>query len=208
MGFLRKLFGGQTKTESTMEDSSTLLDGSRGNIIIDFQKTISKLIAWEELEDVEFGMWLPCERDPHFYNSLIAEKWTIIYNLTQKHWSYITADLLKTLKLIDENTSRIGLPDDFQAFAYLTTENEQVILSTSKEKGIRLHFADSTSFDYRCEYLDKFIEYCTAWQGLISLLNGKQDEDLGFLKWWEFTSETSKKVNQVQPLTGVGQIVK
>ena len=100
--------------------------------------------------------------------------------MTKDNWSFITADLLKTLKLVDERTFRLGLPDNFQAFAFLSTDYEQVILSLSQEKGIRLHFAETTPFKYRVAFMDNFISYCKAWKSIIELNNGEKDENLGF----------------------------
>ncbi len=208
MSILKKLFGRQTNESSQEAKPEDKLDGSRGDIILNFQHSIQKSIEWDELKNVEFAMWLPCDEDKTFGTSTIAEKWTIIYSLTKDYWSFITADLLKTLKLVDEKTFRLGLPDNFKALAFLTTDNEQVILSLSQEKGIRLHFAETTPFKYRVAFMDNFISYCNAWKSIIELNNGKKDEDLGFEDWWLLTHKASMTVEEKEPLIGVGKIVK
>lgn len=187
-----------------MNESENLLI----NAILNFENTIQGSIAWEDLKDVDFAMWLPSEEDAIFESSPIINKWTTAYSITQRYWSYITADLLKTLKLVDENTHRLGLPDAFQAFAFLTTDGEQVIVSLSKEKGIRYHFARTTSLAYRLQFMDKFILYCKSWKELIDSRTGMQDDDLGFFNWWTLTVETSISVEKKDPLTGVGIITK
>ncbi|GAB4349628.1 MAG: hypothetical protein OHK0038_28340 [Flammeovirgaceae bacterium] len=208
MSIFKKLFGGQTKESSQDTRADNKLDGSRGDIILNFQHSIQKSIEWTDLMNVEFAMWLPCEEDKNFTSSPIAEKWTKIYSLTKDYWSFITADILKTLKLVDEKTFRLGLPDNFQPFAFLTTDNEQIVVSLSKEKGIRLHFAETTPFKYKVTFLDNFISYCNAWKSLIELNNGQKDENLGFEEWWLLTLKTATTVEEKEPLTGVGKIVK
>ena len=208
MSIFKKLFGGRTKESPQETKPEDKLDGSRGDTILNFQHSIQKSIEWNELKNVEFAMWFPCEEDKTFSTSSITEKWTILYSLTKDYWSFITADILKTLDLVDEETFRLGLPENFQAFAFLTTDNEQVILSLSQEKGIRLHFAETTSYKYRIAFMDNFISYCNAWKSLIELNNGEKDEDLGFEAWWLLTAKTSMAVEEKGPLTGVGKITK
>ncbi|WP_341904183.1 hypothetical protein [Fluviicola taffensis] len=214
MGFLKRLLGSNKKpTEQVSKQfenipSENESDGSRGNAILEFHRSIQTGINWNELNDVEFGMWLPNEKDPRFSESSIVEKWDVIYSITKDYWSYIAADILKILDEIDEETFRIGLPEDFQAFAFLTTEGEQIVFSISQEKGIRFHFSETTSLEYRSDFMDHFIAYCNAWKSLVKQNNGEQDEDLEFDKWWKYTLEVSKGVEEKEPLNGVGKIVK
>ncbi|MNJ91885.1 hypothetical protein D3C87_95400 [compost metagenome] len=214
MGILKKFFGSaKQNTEQIVEQPSETKpgiesDGSKGNAILDFYSCIQQIIEWEKLEDVEFGMWIPSENDKTFGKSPITEKWSEIYSVTKHHWSYITADFLKLLNVLDEETFRIGLPENFQAFAFLTRENEQMVFSVSQEKGIRFHFAETSSLEYRLQFMDNFITYCKAWKGLITENNGEQDEDLEYDKWWELTLKTSAAVEEKEPLTGVGKIMK
>ena len=214
MSIFKKLFGKPTK-ESTQEtdsenkiDSESKLDGSIGEIILKFQHSIQKPIEWNELKNVEFAMWLPCEEDKLFASSPMLEKWIVLYSLTKHYWSFITADILKTLKVVDENNMRVSLPDNFMAFAFLTTDDEQVILSLSKEKGIRLHFAETTPLKYRLLFMNNFILYCNAWKGMVDLNNGKKDEDIGFEKWWTLMVETTIGVEAIEPVLFVGSIAK
>jgi hypothetical protein len=210
MSIFKKLFGKPTKESSPViePENEHKLDESPGEKIITFQHSIKHSIEWNDLNDVEFAMWLPCDQDKLFASSPFTDKWTVAYSFTKYNWSYIAADLLKTLNLADEETFRIGLPDTFQAFAFLTTDDEQIILSLSEEKGIRLHFAETTSLNYRLLFMDHFVSYCKAWNDLIELNDGEKDDDLGFEKWWSLTLKTSISVEENEPLTGVGKIVK
>ncbi len=208
MGLFKRFFGKQPSENSVQIESENEMDGSKGNIILEFQRSIKESIDWNELEDVEFAMWLPCEEDKQFAKSPITDKWTEIYSITKLYWSYIAADILKTLGEIDEETFRIGLPENFQAFAFLTVEDEQIVFSVSQEKGIRLHFAKTTPFEYRLLFMDHFLSYCKAWKDLIEQNNGEQDDDLEFDRWWALTIKTSKTIEEKEQLTGVGKIVK
>lgn len=150
MSIFKKLFGKPTKESSPgiEPENEHKLGESPGENILAFQHSIKNSIEWNDLNSVEFAMWLPCDQDNLFASSPVIDKWTVAYTLTKYNWSYITADLLKTLNLVDEETFRLGLPDNFQAFAFLTTDDEQIILSLSQEKGIRFHFSESTSLNY------------------------------------------------------------
>jgi len=207
MSIFKKIFGGKSKEiiQNTTQVNKT--DGSFGDTILSFQNSIQKSIEWDDLKNVEFAMWLPCDEDKTFASSPITERWTTVYSLTKDYWSYITADLLKTLGLADEKTFRLGLPNNFEAFAFLTNDGEQVIMSLSKEKGIRLHFSEITPFKYKVTFLDNFISYCNSWKELIEFNNAKKDENLGFEEWWLLTLKTSISVEENEPLTGVGKIV-
>lgn len=208
MSIFKKFFGKKAKESPKDKKPENKSDGSRGEIILNFQYTIQKSIEWDELKDTRFAMWLPCDQDKLFASSPITDKWSTVYTLTRNYWSYITADLLKTLKIVDEKIFRLRLPDDFQSFAFLAPGNEQIILSLSAEKGIRLHFSETTSLDYRLSFMDNFIQYCKCWKELVDINKGTQDDDSGFQKWWAFTVETSIAIEENEPLTGVGIIVK
>ena len=59
MSIFKKLFGRQTKEssqETKPEEQLDRLDGSRGEIILNFQQSIQKSIEWNELKNVEFAM--------------------------------------------------------------------------------------------------------------------------------------------------------
>ncbi|MGV3611399.1 MAG: hypothetical protein ACO1N0_10645 [Fluviicola sp.] len=214
MGFLKKLFGGEKQPverpseQSTPQNKEYESDGSRGNAILDFHGSIHESIEWGQLEDVEFAMWLPAEKDPRFTESPMVERWNAVYAITKDYWSYIAADILQNLGEIDENTMRIGLPENFQAFAFLTGQDEQVVFSVSQEKGIRFHFSGSTDLEYRLEFMDRFITYCKAWKSLLAENGGEKDEDLGFDQWWKNMVKVSTGIEEKEPLTGVGKIVK
>ena len=176
-------------------------------MIAEFHIAIQKPIQWAELKETNFAMWFPCAQDPLFAASPIIENWSQIYSCTSIYWSYMTADLLKVLQEIDDDTFRMSLPDEFMTFPFLTLENEQVILSLSQEKGIRLHFAETTSFAYRAAFVHKFLVYCQGWKKLVDANHGELDEDLHFADWWNTTVNTSSMMEKSKPLSAVGKIV-
>lgn len=204
MSIFKRLFGGQEKQKT----DQALLDGSHGNLIATFQDIIAQKINWDELNDVEFAMWLPSENDNRFSNSEIISKWTEIFNLTNRYWSYITADLLKILKVIGDDEMQMELPQENTTFALLTNQNEQIILSLSAEKGIRFHFASTTSFEYRMNFLKDFLNYCKGWEGLVNKLNQPADENAEFSEWWALTIKASKMADINEPILAVGKIIK
>jgi len=183
-------------------------DGSRGDIIIHFKSLISGSLEWNKLSDIEFAMWLSSDDDLEITTSPVISEWAEIYALTRNYWSYIAADFLKTLGHIDEKTMRITLPEEFQAFAFTTSESEQVILSLSQEKGIRVHFAKTTPLKYKLDFLKDFKSYCRAWKELIDINNARQDEDLSFNEWWELALKTVEAIQQKEQVESFGKIMK
>ena len=206
MNLFNEAFG--ESSEETRGEPDHFSSESPVDRILMFQHSIQKPIEWATLNDVEFAMWLPCEEDNLFASSPITDKWTVAYSIIKFHWSYITAGVLKTLNLMDDKIFRIGLPDDFHAYSFLATENEQIVLSLSKEKGIRFHFAETTPLQYRVSFMDNFVSYCNAWKELVEQNDGEKDDDLGFEGWWLSTLETSKAVEENEPLIGVGKIIR
>lgn len=202
MSFFKKIFSKQVTDISNQPAGKTL-----ARLIVEFQQELN-LIEWDNLKDVRYAMWLPSDEDANFAASPVTEKWTQVYSITKDYWSYITANLLDTLGLIEKGMFRMDLPDQIQAYAFATKEGEQVILSLSKEKGIRLHFAETTSLDSRLHILNKFILYCKAWKDMIALTNETPDKDLGFAGWWDLLKKTSEEVEKGDPLEGVGKILK
>jgi hypothetical protein len=202
MSFFKRIFGKPVTENINLPSGKTL-----ARLIVEFQQDLN-LIEWDALKDVEYAMWLPCDQDKQFASSPITQKWTQIYSITKNYWSYITANLLDTLDLIDKGVFKTDLPEPLKAFAFATKEGEQIILSLSKEKGIRLHFAATTSLDYRLHILNKFALYCNAWKEMVGLTNEIPDEDVGFAGWWEATKKASEAVEKVEPIKGVGQIGK
>jgi hypothetical protein len=190
------------------QTDSKPFNGSIDNTILSFRHTLQKSIEWKDLKDVEFAMWAPCEQDSSFSSSPLVSKWTDIYELTKNHWTYLTADILKTLNLIQDETFRLELPEKLQSFAFLTSTNEQAILSLSQEKGIRFHFAQTTSLDHRLSFLDNFQDYCRAWIQWVELNKGEKDADIGFSRWWELMVEATKKSDAIEPIKMAGKIIK
>jgi hypothetical protein len=184
------------------------MDTQKGSAIIEFREHLNLTDLSAVPATIEFAMWLPSEQDQVFTDSLIKEKWNTIYELTKHCWSYITADMLKTLHVVDDGVARINLPNNFQAFIFNTKENEPVILSLETEKGIRLHLASTTTLYYRIDFLDKFIRYCDAFRYLVEFNNGDMDADTGVAGWWTSTREVSIEAEKKGPLKGVGKIAR
>ncbi len=206
MSLFKKLFDSGSQNRKKEENPKKMDNGERGLLLHNFHRTIKKTINKDELENVPFAMWLPCQEDSIFTSSEISNLWSLVYENTKNSWTYITADFLKKLGVAKEEDTRIDLPNDFMIFPYLTTDNVQIILSISREKGIRLHFSETTPYHYRLNYLKSFTEYCRAWNELIVKFNGDRDEAIGFTDWWQTMLEVAKQTEQKKPLTGIGQV--
>jgi hypothetical protein len=204
MGFLQRLFGGRKTPAPAAPD----LDGSRGAVIQAFHAIIAGPLDFDQLPDTDFAMWFPCTEDPAFVASPFQYRITEVFAAQSSHLSWIAGDFLKTLKVIrsEGTTARVELPEDTQYFAFETAQQEPVILTLSGEKGLRLHFAGTTAFGYRLQFLEAFLQYCTAWKALLELLNVPADPPAEFPGWWELTREMSLEMERHEPLLFVGKI--
>lgn len=206
MSLFKKLIGIGSQKNVEKEKPKQTDDGERGLMLHNFHQTIFKTISRNELENVPFAMWLPSHENSIFTSSEISNLWSYVYESTKNSWTYITADFLKKLGAANKEDTRIDLPNNLMIFPYLTTDNVQVVLSIWREKGIRLHFSESTPYSYRLNYLKNFAEYCRAWDELIVIFNGDRDKDIGFADWWKSMVEVAKQTEQKKPLTGIGQV--
>jgi hypothetical protein len=208
MSFLKNLFGGKKNDDAPAYSEPNLPPiPSPGAVMIAFEQAIGKTIELGDLREDQYTMWHPCDEDKQFVSSPLVGNWTMIYSITQSYWSYIFADLVKMLKLTDNPPFRLALPDELNTFAILTSDSGEVVLSVSKEKGIRLHFSEQTSFANRAGFLQQFANYCRAWKQTVDTNKGPKDNDLGFKQWWNQTVKVSAGIEEKgEPVLSVGTV--
>ena len=182
-------------------------DKKHDDAIHGFHKLIQKAIDWEMLENAEYAMWLPCKDDPSFSKSGITVRWTKIYESYKYIQSYIAADLLRYLGLIEDDINRMTLPEESDTITVQTDDNEQIIISFSQEKGIRFHFSESTSYNKRLCFLDSFTTYCRAMKKLVEDNNWGLDTDHESDSWWDATIKATANIEKNGPVEGVGKIL-
>ena len=74
--------------------------------------------------------------------------------------SYLLADILRSIKDIEDNVGRIELPDDEYSVALVGPENKPFILSASTKKGIIFHFhGERVTSRYRRLFWSHFNKY-------------------------------------------------
>jgi hypothetical protein len=202
MDFLKNIFG---KKEA--DPFKEALEGPHGAAIIAFREELDSVIEKTDLKEKNFAMWLPAEGDEKVASSPIIELWNSTYTASCRHWTYITADLLKVLKVLNGKTGRMELPREMVSFPFQTRDREQMLVSFSHEKGIRFHMAESTPLAYRVQFLDKFLAYCTAWATLVDQLQGEPDEDIGFKGWWDSALSVALQTEKQKAVMGLGKLV-
>lgn len=171
-----------------------------------FHQLIHQLSYNETIEDIEFAMWWASEDDPFFTKSVITDNWIKIYEITKHIQSYVAADLLRHLGLVENDINRMMLPDKIDSISILTNDNIKLIISFSREKGIRFHFSEYTPYEYQLNFLDSFIDYCLTMKKRVELNKWETDADSGSSDWWEATIRTSIIIEKNGQLDVVGKI--
>ncbi len=171
-----------------------------------FFNFLEKPISYEELREGEYALWLPCVEDQVFTKSRITKKWTDIYAANKTVQSYIAAEILRHFGLIEDFINRIQLPVDTDTIAIQATEGEHIIISFSQEKGIRFHFAESTAYNFRLDFLERFLHYCRAKKHQVDNEGWAQNLDNESAGWWESTVKVTANIEKNGPVEAVGKI--
>jgi len=106
-----------------------------------------------------FSVWWPTPEETVFQNSKSADNLRSIYHALNGYESYFIGRFFKALEIPEftgENVRRVALPDQEKTLTLVGPEEQSIIISFSKEKGIRLHFDRThTSFAYRTAILEQ-----------------------------------------------------
>jgi len=174
---------------------------------VDFDDFPGKPINWEELGDASYAIWAPSDEDPLFTKSQVTGRWTDIYETVQEIESYIAANILRNLGLSEDFVNRIELPDELNTIAVLAAGGIHIIISFSQDKGIRFHFPNTASLDYRLNFLDRYIEVCKSLKKEIEVNNWSKDADQDSIGWWNSTLKIIAITERNGAVDEVGKII-
>ncbi len=114
----------------------------------------------------EYAMWWSMPEDTLFHQSPDNPQLERIMALVQDYGTYLFGHLLCEIKMPGfEKLQRVGLPDQEANFVLMAPESQLVVLSVSKEKGIRFQFSqEKTSANYRHFFLQHIAGYFDAYR--------------------------------------------
>ena len=168
---------------------------------------------WSPMEQApsgEYAMWWPTEDDPSFARSEVRGHIGRAYRAAEGIESYVLAELLYRLGILDQDTLRITFPDEPIYASFETPEGLPVVFSASREKGMRFHFHTKlTAAKYRNDFWQQFAEFVEMWRGGVEDAGAPFDLDAEVKprEWWTLTDEAVAAVESTgEPVRVVGAI--
>ena len=120
-----------------------------------------------ELPKGEYAMWWGTKEEPKFSSSKTNHYLGRTYAALDHIESYALGCLLQSFKMVDEKSMRVVLPNDL-SLAVRGPEDMIMMLTATKEKGIRFHFNTSlTSIQYRERFLKHFAIFVEKLRSII-----------------------------------------
>ena len=114
----------------------------------------------------DFAMWKASEIDHRFPSSKTNHYLGRIYAALDGIETYVLADLLCQFGFVGEKSGRIALPNDLSV-PIEGPDDQVMILTASKEKGIRIHFNTSlTDLKYREMFLKNFATFTETFRSI------------------------------------------
>lgn len=170
-----------------------------------FYGLLKQKVDWDDSDTASYAMWFKLEVDNDFNESFTKKLLTEIYTIQRTHYSYIIADIGNHLALSAKPLVRMELPNEFSSYPFISENNEKVILSVSKNKGIRFHFSSESPLVFRLYFLRSFLVYCKVWESNISqnTQNMELDDGVEFVLWWKYICNMHE---ESQDATSIGLI--
>jgi len=107
----------------------------------------------------DFSVWWATPEEPHFPNSKSSANLGNIYHALNGYESYFIGRFFKALEVPEftgEAVRRVALPKQEKTLTIVGPEEQQIVISFSKMKGIRLHFdRHRTPVRYRSAILEQ-----------------------------------------------------
>jgi hypothetical protein len=199
------MFFSKRKKPQSQPEPVLRADINDQDLIQAFRKKISLRIKPDALDQTDFAMWIACSSDPSFHDSQIRRLWSEIYRSSAGCRSYMAADLLRALHFPGSDP-RVKLPDELDAFAFISDDGFQGVLSLSAEKGIRFHFPDAAPYSGRLDFLKSFSSYCRAWKKFVTSNKWQEDKSSSPEEWWLKVSSAAEAEERKSALL-VGRII-
>ena len=138
----------------------------------------------------EYGMWWSEEDDQSFPNSQTRIYLDEIVESIKGYESYMLGYMLYQMQIDGfKEFNRVGLPEEDRTFPVKGPEYKTVLVSSSKEKGIRFHFpVKTTTKAYRERFLDQMKSCFISTQTILKTKNIPQEPptDPNGYDWFKF----------------------
>jgi hypothetical protein len=106
----------------------------------------------KEFPPGKYPMWWSCDDDKVFSNSKVRVLITKAYTSAEWVEEVVLALLLQQLNLVSQSKMRVGLPAKLHSW-HAQYGDDIITISSSEEKGIRLHFDPANTPSARVEYI-------------------------------------------------------
>ena len=144
-----------------------------------------------------YGMWWKTKKEPLFTNSKTKQYLDIIHRATREYPSYFFGYILSELEVEGfEKTKRKPLPEKPLEITVKGPEQKDIIISISREKGIRFHFpVNSTNRKYRAFFLDQISANFKAYHLMLNLRELPRDNNSipNQQSWYTFMCEVMEE---------------
>ncbi|WP_439626073.1 hypothetical protein [Gemmata sp.] len=107
-------------------------------------------------------------------------------------------------------TRRVAVPADLASFPVLGPDDRVFVASASQEKGIRFHFHQSATPEYRTRVLAGWVAYLTFRRRAVDLSGAPRDEprDQDPAEWWAaMGAAVTQMEGRGEPVQAVGQML-
>lgn len=157
-----------------------------------------------------YAMWSPTEEEALFGPSetrrLIGRTYEAIAGIE----SYTLAALSRRIGVVDEGVDRLVMPDDLVSHPAIGPDDKVLVLSASRQKGIRFHFHESAAPEYRERVLSGFVADAEALRQAVDIAGDPIDELSGSspAAWWEAMEQVLGQMEaRGEPVEAVGKVL-
>jgi hypothetical protein len=157
-----------------------------------------------------YAMWLPTPGEPRFTPSEARRHIGRAYRAAAGIETFALANLLRRLGVVGEGSRRVAVPDDLASFPVLGPDDLVFVVSASQEKGIRFHFHQSATPEYRNRVLAGWVAYLAFLRRAVNLSGAPLDEprDQDPAAWWAaMDGAVTQMEGRGEPVQAVGQIL-
>ena len=137
-----------------------------------------------------YASWWATKDDKIFTKSKSCKYLTETFKATEGIETWVFGAFCRRFDLVDDKAFRVNLPKEGEGLFVKGPDDVPMVVSCSKEKGIRICFEKDTPLEYREWMLENFMICCEDWRKLLIRKKAKMDEDVESLKHWEFLVET------------------
>jgi hypothetical protein len=157
-----------------------------------------------------YAMWLPSPSEPRFTPSKTRRLIGLAYRAAAGIETFALADLLRRLGAVGEDSRRVALPDELASFPVCGPDDQVFVVSASQEKGIRFHFHQSATPEYRNRVLSGWVAYLAFRRRAVNLSGAPLDEPSGQnpAAWWSaMEGAVTQMEGRGEPVQAVGQML-